>query len=83
MGWTRRPSQSAGKAAVRRFRSKVLRSLDSEIAALGEAAECRTDGHAFDALIAAYTGWLAPGGLDSPTASFNAASGWIWVPRGG
>jgi hypothetical protein len=36
--------------------------------------------HAFDALVAAYTGWLAPEGLEEPPEGFNVAAGWIWFP---
>lgn len=33
------------------------------------------------ALIAAYTAWLAPDGLEQPPEGFNLASGWIcWFP---
>lgn len=46
----------------------------------GGVDEFRRD-HAFDALIAAYTGWLAPDGLEPPPADFNAAAGWIWLPK--
>lgn len=81
LGWTKRPSSSAGEAAVHRFRGRVLKSLGDEIAGLRDYQECRDDGHIFDALIAAYTGWLAPDGLQAPDDGFNAASGWIWVPR--
>jgi hypothetical protein len=38
-------------------------------------------GHALDAVIAAYTGWLGPDRLEQPPESFNLASGWIWFPR--
>jgi hypothetical protein len=36
--------------------------------------------HAFDALVSAYTGWLAPEGLEPPPKNFNVAAGWIWYP---
>ncbi|MHB8660017.1 MAG: hypothetical protein ACYC91_19170, partial [Solirubrobacteraceae bacterium] len=31
-------------------------------------------------LVAAYTGWLAPDGLEQPPTGFNVAAGWIWYP---
>lgn len=37
--------------------------------------------HVLDALAAAYTGWLAPDGLEPPPEHFNVAAGWIWYPR--
>jgi len=37
--------------------------------------------HVLDALLAAYTGWLSPEGLEPPPESFNSAAGWIWFPR--
>jgi Protein of unknown function (DUF429) len=37
--------------------------------------------HVLDGLIAAYTAWLSPAGLEPPPAGFNLASGWIWFPR--
>jgi Protein of unknown function (DUF429) len=39
--------------------------------------------HTLDALVAAYTGWLAPDGLEPPPDGFNLAAGWIWLPRSG
>ena len=36
--------------------------------------------HAFDALVSAYTAWLAPDGLEPPPPGFNIAAGWIWFP---
>jgi hypothetical protein len=41
------------------------------------------DGHVLNALIAAYTAWLAPDELELPPTGFNVASGWIWFPRTG
>ncbi len=37
--------------------------------------------HVLDALLAAHTGSLAWGGLESPPDGFNLAAGWIWFPR--
>lgn len=34
-----------------------------------------------DAVIAAYTGWLSPEGVEPPPEGFNVASGWIWFPQ--
>jgi predicted nuclease with RNAse H fold len=81
LGFGDRPPESSDEARKRRFRSRVLRGLGSKISGLDDDRECRDEGHAFDALIAAYTGWLAPEGLEAPPEDFNAASGWIWVPK--
>jgi predicted nuclease with RNAse H fold len=37
--------------------------------------------HVFDALVAAYTGWLHPGGLHPPPPMMRESDGWIWIPR--
>jgi predicted nuclease with RNAse H fold len=37
--------------------------------------------HVFDALIAAYTGWLYPRGLHPPPSMVREGDGWIWIPR--
>jgi predicted nuclease with RNAse H fold len=36
--------------------------------------------HVFDALIAAYTGWLYPHGLRPPPSVMRESDGWIWIP---
>jgi predicted nuclease with RNAse H fold len=81
LGYGSRPGQADGETATADFRLGVLDDLDSRISGLADLAEVLTDGHAFDALIAAYTGWLAPEHLDAPPDDFNAASGWIWIPK--
>lgn len=81
LGYGSRPGQAEGEAATAGFRQGVLDDLGGRVSGLADLAEALTDGHAFDALIAAYTGWLAPEGLEGPPDDFNAASGWIWVPK--
>jgi hypothetical protein len=81
LGFDGRPARKEGELAARRFQSRVLRKLDERIVGLdGDVNELPGD-HAFDAVIAAYTGWLAPDGLEQPPDAFNAASGWIWLPK--
>jgi len=81
LGFGDRPPESSDETRKRRFRGRVLRGLASTIGGLDDHRECRDEGHAFDALIAAYTGWLGPEGLEAPPEDFNAASGWIWIPK--
>lgn len=45
------------------------------------ARAVKSGGHAFDALVAAYTAWLAPEGLEPPPAELDVSAGWIWLPR--
>jgi predicted nuclease with RNAse H fold len=80
LGFRRRRNE-VGEGGEARFRRRVLRVLGAAIAGLDGALECQADGHAFDALIAAYTGWLAPEGLEQPPPGFNVAAGWIWLPQ--
>lgn len=80
LGFGSPPSDKAGKKAQQEFRDGVCDRLAAKVAGLGLASSSRTERHAFDALIAAYTGWLAPSGLEQPESDFNAATGWIWVP---
>jgi len=81
LGYGRRPSQGSGEEAARRFRGEVVKALGAHISGLESADEVHADDHAFDGLVAAYTGWLAPDGLEEPPDDFNAASGWIWLPK--
>jgi len=37
--------------------------------------------HVLDALVAAFTGWLSPRGLEQPPPGFNTSTGWIWFPK--
>jgi hypothetical protein len=59
----------------------LLGRLAERVDGLEAAPLLWSNGHVFDALIAAYTAWLAPGGLEPPPAGFNVASGWIWFPK--
>jgi hypothetical protein len=74
------PSSSASKRAKQTFRNQICDSLVSKVGGLTADTKCRTNAHALDALIAAYTGWLGPAKLDGPPGDFNAATGWIWLP---
>lgn len=62
------------------FRDRIIEGLSKDIAGLDEEREALVSGHAIDALVAAYTGWLHPDGLEAPPADHNIASGWIWAP---
>lgn len=63
------------------YRARVLGGISERVDGLGAHPEPATNGHVFDALIAAYTGWLGPGLLEPPPQGFNIASGWIWFPK--
>jgi predicted nuclease with RNAse H fold len=80
LGFPDKPAVGKDKKAQESYRRKVLKNLGPGFPG-PEASECVVDGHAFDGLVAAYTGWLWPDGLDAPSQDFNAASGWIWLPR--
>lgn len=62
------------------FTDRLLGALSNAIDGLDEARDRFANGHVLDALVAAYTGWLSPDGLEQPEG-FNVASGWIWLPR--
>ncbi len=62
-------------------RSSALRAFAELIDDLDPESPGLVSEHAFDALVSAYTGWLAPGGLEQPPVGFNVAAGWIWFPR--
>jgi len=65
------------------YRDRVLEGFGDLIDGL-DAHDAEFDvPHVLDALTAAYTGWLAPAGLEAPPEDFNIASGWIWFPRAG
>jgi predicted nuclease with RNAse H fold len=68
-----------------KYRARILRALEGEAIGLkvgdGERRNVRASGHTLDAVIAAYTGWLHPGGLEAPPEGFNVAAGWIWFPK--
>lgn len=63
------------------FSGRILKGLSSEVADLDQHRAGLVSGHAVDALIAAYTGWLHPHGLEPPPRGYNVAAGWIWTPR--
>jgi predicted nuclease with RNAse H fold len=63
------------------YRARVRSRLRTRIGQLDEHASELRNGHVFDALIAAYTGWLGPKGLQQPPDGFNLSSGWIWFPK--
>jgi predicted nuclease with RNAse H fold len=60
---------------------RVLTALASRVDVDVVHRPALVDGHALDALIAAWTGWLHPGEVEHPPSGFNAAAGWIWLPR--
>jgi len=62
-------------------RSTALLAFAERIDGLDPAQPRLISEHAFDAPVAAYTGWLAPDGLEQPPEGFNVAAGWIWFPR--
>lgn len=57
----------------------ALSGFASEIDHLSEHQAGLVSVHAVDALVAAFTGWLHPSGLEAPPPGFNLASGWIWA----
>lgn len=63
------------------FSDRILTALSNEVDDLDKHRDDLVSGHALDALIAAYTGWLHPEGLETPPPGYNVASGWIWTPR--
>ena len=63
-----------------RFSDRILTGLSDRVEGLDERRHHLVSGHAVDALIAAYTGWLAPDGLEQPPPGYNVAAGWIWLP---
>jgi predicted nuclease with RNAse H fold len=63
------------------FRERVLEGFAALVGGLDEHAGALAITHTLDALVAAYTGWLAPDGLEPPPDGFNVAAGWIWFPR--
>ncbi len=80
LGFGAPPSDKAGKKAQQDFRDRTCDDLSSKLTGLEVESTCRTNAHAFDALIAAYTAWLGPDGLEQPGEDYNAATGWIWLP---
>lgn len=70
----------AGKLTAAQ-RARALEAFAECIDGVNPQHPALTSDHAFDALVSAYTGWLAPDGLERPPAAFNVAAGWIWFPR--
>jgi predicted nuclease with RNAse H fold len=62
-------------------RTQATMALAERIEGLDLDHPALSTDHAFDALITAYTGWLAPDGLEPPPSDFNVGAGWIWFPR--
>jgi predicted nuclease with RNAse H fold len=60
---------------------RVLAALRSQIDVDPAHRAALDGGHALDALVAAWTGWLHPHEVEHPPPGFNAAAGWIWLPR--
>lgn len=67
------------------YRRRIIAGLEGDAVSLRGVAERRatleSSPDVLDAVIAAYTGWLAPEGLEAPPDGFNLASGWIWFPK--
>lgn len=67
-----------------KFRHRVLRALEESIDGLDDYVRTLGEpGHVFDALLAAYTGWLyLDDGLQPPDDRVDEDDdGWIWLPR--
>lgn len=62
------------------FADRILAALSEQVDGIDDNREALTDGHATDALVAAWTGWLGPDRLEQPRAGYNVAAGWIWLP---
>jgi predicted nuclease with RNAse H fold len=63
------------------YRQRVVDGFNDLVVGISpHSAELKVS-HTLDALVAAYTGWLSPGGLEQPPPDFNIAAGWIWFPR--
>ena len=62
------------------FAGRVLEALGEEVEGVEERGDVLLATHGLDALVAAYTGWLSPDGLEQPPSGYNVASGWIWLP---
>lgn len=62
------------------YRERLVRGF-GQLIDIGDHAPALANPHVLDGLIAAYTAWLAPEGLEPPPKGFNVASGWIWFPK--
>ena len=69
------------------YRRRIIDGLEGDAVGLRDVADHRSimesNPDALDAALAAYTGWLAPDGLEQPPDGFNVATGWIWFPTAG
>jgi predicted nuclease with RNAse H fold len=63
------------------FNGRVLAGLSTLVGGIDAHRDALSVTHTLDALVAAYTGWLAPDGLEPPPKGFNIGAGWIWFPR--
>lgn len=81
LGRSDRPPKKASASVRGTFYSEVVDGLASKIDGLNDLPLCRTNDDVFDALLAAYTGWLYPDRLEEPPKGFDLASGWIWFPK--
>jgi predicted nuclease with RNAse H fold len=75
-----RPRERAEERAA--HRQGVIRAMrESGLIDVPDRLRRRlSEEHVFDALIAAYTGWLYPHGLRPPPSVMHESDGWIWVP---
>lgn len=63
------------------FAGRVLDAFTDELDGVKGSRPELAETHVLDALVAAYTGWLAPDRLQTPPDDYNVASGWIWLPK--
>jgi predicted nuclease with RNAse H fold len=78
--WDAQLKPRAKGEADRDFTSRVVGGLARYIDGLCDT-QAFASPHVLDALVAGYTGWLWPDGLESPPSDFNEWAGWIWAPR--
>jgi predicted nuclease with RNAse H fold len=63
------------------FAARLLEGLATHVDGVEDHSNVLLTTHVRDALVAAYTGWLSPDGLEQPPGDYNVASGWIWLPK--
>jgi predicted nuclease with RNAse H fold len=67
------------------YRCRIIDGLEGDVVGLCDVADHRSNmesnSDVLDAVLAAYTGWLSPDGLEEPPEGFNLATGWIWFPK--
>ena len=63
------------------FAHRLMDALAEEIDSVEDHCDVMLTVHVLDALVAAYTGWLSPDGVERPPDNYNVASGWIWLPK--